>query len=180
MSWQRRHGPCIAGYKKIQNYSGRYQSRGTSATVFDHILLTGTQIHHSWLDGDSVARAAPCSADQNQHWCIILFPFRTLTLACAINPKICLLKNILVTLETNRNLVQFLNCLKDKERFSWFRMATLWTGKNSSTSRSKLKRAVSALYVDRDYSKKGYGAEKHRCHFSMYLEFEIYFFIRKL
>lgn len=59
-------------------------------------------------------------------------------------------------------------------------MATLKIGKESSTSRSKLKNAVSVMYMDRDYSNKDNGAEKYQCQFSMYLEFEIYFFIRKL
>lgn len=59
-------------------------------------------------------------------------------------------------------------------------MATLKTGKESSTSRSKLKNAVSAMYVDKDYSNKDNGPEKYQCLFSMYLEFEIYFFHKKI
>lgn len=55
----------------------------------------------------------------------------------------------------------------------------LITGKKISTSRSKLKSAVSTLCVDSGYSKKSYGAEKHQYQFSMHLEFEMYFFIRK-
>lgn len=34
--------------------------------------------------------------------------------------------------------------------------------------------------MDIDYSNKGNGAENYQCQFSMYLEFEIYFSIRKL
>lgn len=55
----------------------------------------------------------------------------------------------------------------------------LITGKKISTSRSKLKSAVSTLCVDSGYSKKSYGAEKHQYQLSMHLEFEMYFFIRK-
>lgn len=129
------HGPCIARSKhRIILVDIKAGNICCCLWPYSFSRNTNPSFMRGWR---CCGHSSPCSADQNQHWCIILFPFSTLTLACAINPKICI-KEYFSDPRNKWNIGIF----KDKERFSWFSTATLKTGKNISASRSKLKSAV--------------------------------------